>query len=237
MWAQMRTAKSKRPIRGYLVVAGGPGDDGGRLETTFARHPFALHRANGDLRQVLNECRKLAPCTLLGDFDFFLDPARKIEFSKFLQFEKSVSVLIKIREEKEDEILGALLRLGCMGFVSANLPAQRLRRAVRAVRSGEIWASRRLLSAVLQNRYGGPRSLTSREWEILSLVAQGLSNRAISELLQIAHETVRWNMRMIYKKLEVHDRKSVVKRAFGALGKKPLDGERGFATTDSQLAG
>ena len=218
-------------------MAAGPRQDWERLETVFARRPFILVRANGELRQVLNESRKVAPCTLLGDYDFFLNPARKTEFSKFLQFEKSISVLVELREQKPDEVLGPILQLGCMGFVPAGLAANQLRRAVRAVKSGEIWAPRRLLSAVLQQRYGGPRSLTAREWEILSLVAQGLSNRAISVVLRIAHETVRWNMRMIYKKLDVHDRKSVVLRAFGAGGRKLPDSKMGHTVASSRLAG
>jgi len=230
----MRATKITHRERGLLIVAAGP-LDWERLDGSFSKPPFIVVRAGGELRQVLNECRKLAPCTLIGDYDFFL--SHKAEFSKFLQFEKSVSVLMEIREEKPDEVLGPLLQLGCMGFVVAGLPAIKLRRAVRAVQAGEIWAPRRLLSAVLQNRYGGPRSLTPREWEILALVAQGLSNRAISQALRIAHETVRWNMRMIYKKLDVHDRKSVLLRAFGTNGRKPLEAEAGDTMTNSQLAG
>jgi DNA-binding NarL/FixJ family response regulator len=233
----MRAAKTMHRDRGFVIVAAGPRHDWERLDAAFSKRPFILVRASGELRQILNECRKLAPCTLLGDYDVFLNPARKTEFSRFLQFEKSVSVLIELREEKPDDVLGQLLQFGCMGFVPAGLPARPLRRAVRAVRSGEIWAPRRLLSAVLQNRYGGPRSLTAREWEILSLVAQGLSNRAISDVLQIAHETVRWNMRMIYKKLDVHDRKSVILRAFGTNARKPLEAAAGRAMANSQLAG
>ena len=233
----MRTAKITHRERGLLIVAAGPGLDWERLDSSFSKRPFTVVRAGGELRQVLNECRKLAPCTLIGDYDFFLNPSRKTDFSKFLQFEKSVSVLIEIREEKPDEVLGPLLQLGCMGFVLAGLPTTKLRRAVRAVQSGEIWAPRRLISAVLQNRYGGPRSLTAREWEILALVAQGLSNREISQVLRIAHETVRWNMRMIYKKLDIHDRKSVILRAFGTNGRKPLEAEAGRAVANSQLAG
>lgn len=233
----MRAAKTIHRERGWLIVAAGPRLDWERLGASFSKRPFIAVRTGGELRQVLNECRKLAPCTLIGDYDFFLDPARKAEFSKFLQFEKSVSVLIEVREEKPDEVLGPLLQLGCMGFVLAGLPGRQLRRAVRAVQSGEIWAPRRLLSAVLQNRYGGPRSLTPREWAILALVARGLSNRAIADVLQIAHETVRWNMRMIYKKLDVHDRKSVILRAFGINGRKPLEGETTRTIANSQLAG
>jgi ATP/maltotriose-dependent transcriptional regulator MalT len=63
--------------------------------------------------------------------------------------------------------------------------------------------------------------LTARETEILALVAQGFTNQQISDALHIGRETVRWNMRMIYGKLGVHDRESAVLRAFGTSLRKP----------------
>ncbi len=212
--------------RKYVVVAAGRQSEWSRLNRSFQRHPFVLHRSSSGLKQAIDECCELAPCTLLADYDFLMNSDRPADFSKIVRG-KSVSVLVQIEEPMPDEALEFLLHLGCMGFVSAGMPPQQLRRAVSAVASGEIWAPRKLLSLVFRNlclaRH--PRGLTPRETEILALVAQGFSNQQISEALHIARETVRWNMRMIYGKLGVHDRQSAVLQAFGSGQRKPSAAE------------
>jgi DNA-binding NarL/FixJ family response regulator len=204
------------------VVAAGQQDEWDRLRRTFGRHPFVLQRSSSELKQVVEECCNVAPCTLLVDYDFLMNSDRPADFSKIVRL-KSISVLVQLREPKPDEALGFLLHLGCMGFLPVGLRPQQLSRAVRAVRAGEIWAPRKLLSVVLRNLClaRDPRSLTPRETEILALVARGYSNQQISEALHIARETVRWNMRMIYGKLGVHDRQSAVLQAFGSGPRKP----------------
>jgi DNA-binding NarL/FixJ family response regulator len=53
---------------------------------------------------------------------------------------------------------------------------------------------------------GARHGLTQRESEILSLVVNGLSNRAIASRLVIGDETVKTHLRSIYRKLGVSDR-------------------------------
>jgi DNA-binding NarL/FixJ family response regulator len=206
----------------YLVVAGGAQRDWARLKRSFQQYPFVLRRAAADLKQVLEECGKLAPCVLLIDYDFLVNSDRPTELSKIVQFGRTVSVLVVV-ERASVEVLEFLLRRGCMGFVQVGTPPRRLRQAVDAVMSGEIWAPRRLQSMVFRNlfRVRDPRSLTARETEILALVAQGFSNQQISDALHIGRETVRWNMRMIYGRLGVHDRQSAALHVFGTGVRKP----------------
>jgi LuxR family maltose regulon positive regulatory protein len=56
-------------------------------------------------------------------------------------------------------------------------------------------------------------SLSQRELEVLRLIAQGLSNREISERLFLALSTVKGHSRIIFEKLEVHNRTEAVARA------------------------
>lgn len=55
--------------------------------------------------------------------------------------------------------------------------------------------------------------LTERELEVLRLIAQGLSNREISELLSLALSTVKGHTRIIFDKLQVERRTEAVARA------------------------
>jgi DNA-binding NarL/FixJ family response regulator len=112
-----------------------------------------------------------------------------------------------------------------MGFIRTGAPPRELRRAVEAVASGEFWAPRKLIARVFQDvlSANNPRKLTSRETEILTLVAQGNTNQQIAHTLCISRETVRWHMRMLYGKLGVHDRQSAISQALrpGQSPRKP----------------
>lgn len=55
--------------------------------------------------------------------------------------------------------------------------------------------------------------LTERELEILSLLAEGLSNSEIAERLYVSLSTVKWYKRQIYSKLDAHSRETAVARA------------------------
>jgi DNA-binding NarL/FixJ family response regulator len=50
------------------------------------------------------------------------------------------------------------------------------------------------------------KPLTTRQKEVLEMVARGLSNREIAERLVISVETVRWHTKQIYRRLDVRNR-------------------------------
>jgi DNA-binding NarL/FixJ family response regulator len=72
----------------------------------------------------------------------------------------------------------------------------------------------------LLNRSAGTTSLyrpylpdlSAREWEILLLVAEGLPNKGIADRLIIAESTVKWYLKQIYLKLDVHNRAQAIGR-------------------------
>jgi DNA-binding NarL/FixJ family response regulator len=59
--------------------------------------------------------------------------------------------------------------------------------------------------------------LTAREAEVLSFVAEGLSDIEVAEKLYVSPRTVEWHLRGAYRKLEVGSRTAAIKRA-GELG-------------------
>src|SRR5205814_5388494 len=56
-------------------------------------------------------------------------------------------------------------------------------------------------------------SLNQREQEILRLVADGLSNRAIAQRLAFSVDTIKWYLKQLYSKLHVHNRLQAVEQA------------------------
>lgn len=112
----------------------------------------------------------------------------------------------------DDQLLEAI-RLGAQGVVLKDMAPQLLVQAIREVHAGGQWleqglggrALRRLLSRE-KRASEAARLLSSREREIVRLVAAGLRNRAIADRLSISEGTVKVHMHNIYEKLDVNGR-------------------------------
>ncbi|WP_326795103.1 response regulator transcription factor [Streptomyces sp. NBC_01808] len=116
-----------------------------------------------------------------------------------------------------DEYVYEALRAGASGFLLKDASAAELAHAVRVVATGDALlapaVTRRLITEFarltrtprtpLKDRVGG---LTDRETEVLSLIAQGLSNAEIAERLVVAEQTVKTHVGRILTKLSLRDR-------------------------------
>ncbi len=123
-----------------------------------------------------------------------------------------------------DEYVFSGLRAGASGFLLKDTLAADLVSAVRVVASGEAVAApsvtRRLIARFCQPQPSPsdptPRHsqrlavLTTREREVLTLIAQGRSNNEIAESLHLSEGTVKTHIGHILAKLELRDRVSAV---------------------------
>jgi DNA-binding NarL/FixJ family response regulator len=107
----------------------------------------------------------------------------------------------------EDEVI-RLLQRGYRGYLGPTEPVERLKLALEALRRGEIWASRELLTRTLGS-LAAPQ-LTDREQEVLELLASGLSNRSIAERLGISERTVKAHVSNLFDKHGVRNRTELV---------------------------
>lgn len=107
----------------------------------------------------------------------------------------------------EDEVI-RLLQRGYRGYLGPEEPVERLKLALEALRRGEIWASRELLTRTLGS-IAAPQ-LTEREQEVLQLLASGLSNRNIAERLGISERTVKAHVSNLFDKHGVRNRTELV---------------------------
>jgi two-component system response regulator DegU len=106
------------------------------------------------------------------------------------------------------------VRLGAKGYLARNAGVSDLLKAVKAIHSGEMWLSRKLIARLFEkevatNHDGGDRhpsmktTLTKREQEILRLLTKGISNKEMAETLYISEKTVKTHLNSIFKKLKV----------------------------------
>ncbi len=123
-----------------------------------------------------------------------------------------------------DEYAFAALKAGASGFLLKDVPPDELLFAIRAVHSGDSVVApsttRRLIdqfAALLPGTAEAPDDLgelTDREREVLTLVAQGLSNGEIARRLFVSEATVKTHVGRVLAKLGLRDRVQAVVYAY-----------------------
>lgn len=109
----------------------------------------------------------------------------------------------------ERSLLTRGLESGAKGYILKEAPHQTLVRAIEKVARGEGYVDPALMPAFLTGKDSGDM-LTSREREILQLLADGLSNADVAVRLFISQETVKSHVRHILTKLEADTRTHAV---------------------------
>ncbi|MFE2284614.1 response regulator [Streptomyces sp. NPDC059443] len=115
-----------------------------------------------------------------------------------------------------DEYVYEALRAGASGFLLKDASADQLAEAVRVIAAGDALLAPNITKRLITefSRLGAPRGpskarieeLTERETEVLSLVAQGMSNAEIAQHLVLAEQTVKTHVGRILVKLGLRDR-------------------------------
>lgn len=100
------------------------------------------------------------------------------------------------------------LDAGATAYLTKDASAQELVEAIEAARRGKRYLPA-ALAALLEQRHPADQ-LTTRERDVLALLAQGMSNQDIGTTLGIAEKTVRIHMTHIFEKLGVADRTQAV---------------------------
>jgi two-component system nitrate/nitrite response regulator NarL len=128
-------------------------------------------------------------------------------------------VIMMISDDGKEDLVEAI-RMGCSGIVPKNTSTELLLKSIRKVHAGEIWLDRlstadviRRLSkkgtgnvAARQGLRDQGAALSTREREIVGLIAQGFKNKDMAERLFISEQTVKNHLHNIFDKLGVSDR-------------------------------
>jgi DNA-binding NarL/FixJ family response regulator len=126
-----------------------------------------------------------------------------------------VAVVVLTTFADDDSVLSAL-RAGAAGYLTKDAGRADMARALHAAVAGQVTMAgpvqRTLLSAALRSRAAEPwpDGLTDREGQILVLIANGLSNREITERLFIGTATVKTHINRIFAKIGVGDRRGAI---------------------------
>jgi DNA-binding NarL/FixJ family response regulator len=131
-------------------------------------------------------------------------------------------VLVLTVSVEEADVVSAI-EAGADGYLLKDAPPDRLLAAVRAVGNDEsVLAPPALARLMAQVRRPARPSLSGREVEVLSLLAEGSGNKEIARALHLSEATIKSHLVRIYAKLGVDDRTAAVTTALG-LGILRLD--------------
>ena len=127
---------------------------------------------------------------------------------------KSKIIMLTIHEDKE--YLLETMKIGANGYVLKDSDADSLIGAIRDVNGGGTYIQPSIASLLVEGISGNDKelnkdllkieSLTKREYEVLTLIAEGLNNKDIADKLYISEKTVKNHVSSIFKKIGVNDR-------------------------------
>jgi two-component system nitrate/nitrite response regulator NarL len=166
--------------------------------------------------EALEAAAREQPDTILLDLDLGNGSGLDI-IPQLIALHNKVNILI-LTGVREAELHRRAIRMGAAGVLMKDQAGEMLIKAIRKVSAGEVWADRGMTAALLQELRRGTESrrldteaaridsLTQREREVVSLVAQGFGTARIAKNLFISEKTVRNHIASIFDKLLVSDR-------------------------------
>lgn len=149
-------------------------------------------------------------------------PGSGIAAAEALMRDLPHSAVVMLTYSRDDDDLFDALRAGARGYLLKDMDPDRLGAALHGVLAGEAALPRSLVAKVLEEfqarsrrrlflRSQRPTALTSREWEIMDLLRQGLSTEEVARRLFVSPGTVRVHVSSVLKKLRVPDRATAIR--------------------------
>jgi DNA-binding NarL/FixJ family response regulator len=137
---------------------------------------------------------------------------------EIVRVQPEVTVVMLTQSVEEDDLFDSL-RAGASGYLLKDTDPARLGHALRGVLAGEAAMPRRLVARIMDEfRAPGKRRfsrsspaaarLSTREWEVMELLAEGLSTDDVARRLFLSPTTVRVHVSSVLRKLRVKDRQS-----------------------------
>ncbi len=166
-------------------------------------------------REALEQAAKLTPDVVV--MDVAMPELNGIEATRRLSEATPHSRVLALSMHKDSVYVREILRAGARGYLLKDAVDEDLIAAVRAVSRGEGYLSPGVADAVLtdyRQHVSDPIDLlTSREREVLQLIAEGKTNKDIATLLNLSVYTVDAHRGRVMEKLNLHSTGELVRFA------------------------
>jgi len=163
----------------------------------------------GTVREAVDEAERTRPDVIV--MDVRLSDGSGIEATREIRAKHPETKVLMLTSFADDEALFASIMAGASGYVLKQVKSGDLMRAIRAVGAGDSLLDPSVTSAVLDRLRKGKHllrdeklaRLSPQEERILTLVADGRTNKEIGDELHLAEKTVKNYVSSILSKLEV----------------------------------
>ncbi|MEU9437705.1 response regulator transcription factor [Streptomyces sp. NPDC048252] len=179
--------------------------------------------AAGDGEEAVRLVAELAPDVVL--MDLRMPRCDGVEATRRIRSEYPATQVVVLTTYADDESLFPALKAGARGYLTKDAGGDEIVRAVHSVLSGDAGLSpsvqRRLLERLSAPEPEPaapavvPDGLTTREAEVLVLIAEGLSNQEIARRLSVSTATVKTHINNMFSKTGLKDRAQAVRYAYG----------------------
>lgn len=175
----------------------------------------------GDGASAVEAAERLSPDLIL--MDVTMPKLNGIQALSKIKEKKPEVEVVMLTVSDDDEDLSAAAQAGASGYLLKSLDSDEFLSLLEGIKAGEAPLTRRTAARLLRLMSGSASDsrssatyLTARELELLGLVADGLPNKAIAQELSISENTVKYHMKNILSKLDVHNRTEAVAQAIRA---------------------
>jgi DNA-binding NarL/FixJ family response regulator len=185
----------------------------------------------GDGQAALQAARRLRPDLVLMDLS--MPGMTGLEALRTIRAELPDVQVVMLTVSDEDDDLFEAIQSGARGYLLKSLNAPEFIDLLEGLKRGEAAISRktaaRLMEGLALRAQPQPKEedsrLTQREIELLQLVVDGLSNKAIADRLAVSENTVKYHIKNILQKLGVQNRTEAATHALrdGLLKSHPVD--------------
>ena len=175
-------------------------------------------------REAVDMAASLRPDVIL--MDIAMPVLNGLEATRQILAANPAARIIILSAHSDDEYIERMSAVGAAGFLEKQTSAEVLAQAIREVAEGRTFLSPSI-SKRLGNTHGKPRDregllkphanrLTSRESEVLQLVAEGLANKQIATALGISIKTVEKHRQHLMDKLNIHETAGLTRYAIAS---------------------
>lgn len=174
----------------------------------------------GNGREGLKLVRKLEPDVVLMDIS--MPELNGMEATARITKSHPQAKVLMLSMHNDEEYVAQSLKAGARGYLVKGAATKELEQAIHAVMRGDMYisdtVSRNVVDKLMQDSSSGSAlgNLTSRQREILQLVAEGCSTRDIAERLSLSVKTVEAHRTHLMDRLEIRDVPGLVRFAMKA---------------------